>query len=158
VDRVDLLLEDKALAPQIVGRRRLLPKRQPALDLITARLGCFRGDQTGTVRRGGGSYPAARQPRLSLEEHRVVIELELIPRQHLLPCKPNTSIEVAYAVKRKSSGPEEAREHRVGTTRTRPQLVTHLDRRRRSSARQRTTQCRAPAACQSGPSRPLLAS
>jgi hypothetical protein len=113
VDRVDLLLEDKALASQIVGCRRLLPKRQPALDLITARLGCFRGDQMGTVRRGGGSCPAAGQPRLSLEEHGVVTELELIPIQHILPCKPNTSIEVAYAAKRKSSGPEEAREHRV---------------------------------------------
>jgi hypothetical protein len=52
---------------------------------------------------GEGIRPTAGQPCLSLGVHRVVAELELVPRQHPPPCKPKMSIKVGYVAKRKSS-------------------------------------------------------
>jgi hypothetical protein len=77
VDRVGLLLEDEALAPQVVGCQSLL-------DLIAACLGCLRGDRSFVSHGGGSSHPAAGEPRLPLRVHRVLAELELFPGQHLL--------------------------------------------------------------------------
>jgi hypothetical protein len=78
VDRVNLLLEDEALAPQVVGCRRLLAKGR-ALGLVTACLRCLQGDQSCVSCAGGSSRPAAGELRLPLRVHKVVAELELVP-------------------------------------------------------------------------------
>jgi hypothetical protein len=65
VDRVGLLLEDEALAPRVVGRRCLLLEKCD-LNLIAARLGCFRGDWACVSRGDGSGCPAAGEPRLPL--------------------------------------------------------------------------------------------
>jgi hypothetical protein len=84
VDRVGLVLEDEALTPRVVGRRHFLPERRLALGLVATCLRCFRGDRVCTTRRGGSSCPAAGQPRPPLGVHRVIAEVELVPRQCLL--------------------------------------------------------------------------
>jgi hypothetical protein len=77
VDCVGLLLEDETLAPQVVGRWRLLVGRR-ALDLVAACLRCLRGDRACVSRGDGSSCPTARELCLPLGVHRVVVVLELV--------------------------------------------------------------------------------